>query len=356
MKYLITGNLGYIGPVLTRFIKTIEPDSFITGYDTGFFLNCEIASEIEQFPPYIDQQIFGDVRDEKRIEKFISEADHIIHLAAISNDPMGKEFEKVTKEINQESSIKIAKKAIENKCKSFIFASSCSVYGTGSENPRSEQDFINPLTAYSKSKIGTEESLKELSNLNETSITCLRFATACGYSPNLRLDLVLNDFVASALSTGTINILSNGSPWRPLIDVEDMSRAIYWACHRDKGNQLEIINTGSNDWNYSVKELAQSVKEIIDKNILLKVNKNAPEDKRSYKVNFDKFFELAPEKFYPKITLNKAVENLKIGILPFSERTSPVNRDYLIRLSVLKSLKISKKLDEDLRWNYKFNS
>ena len=188
--------------------------------------------------------------------------------------------------------------------------------------------------------------------LNETSITCLRFATACGYSPNLRLDLVLNDFVASALSTSTINILSNGSPWRPLIDVEDMSRAIYWACHRNKGNQLEIINTGSNDWNYSVKELALSVKEIIDKNILIKINKNAPEDKRSYKVNFDKFFELAPEKFHPKITLNQAVENLKIGILPFSERTSPVNRDYLIRLSVLKNLKISNKLDEDLRWNY----
>ena len=117
---------------------------------------------------------------------------HPKFLAAISNDPMGQEFEKVTKEINQDSSLKIANIAIETGCKSFVFASSCSVYGIGNDFPRNENDPVNPLTAYAKSKVGTEESLKKIKNLKNTSLTCLRFATACGFSPNLRLDLVLN--------------------------------------------------------------------------------------------------------------------------------------------------------------------
>ena len=352
MKYLITGNLGYIGPVLAKFLKNKDRDCEITGYDIGYFQNCEIGSEMEGMPPYIDKQIYGDVRDSQKITKYIEKSDHIIHLAAISNDPMGKEFEKVTFEINRDSSVFIAKKAIEKGCKSFVFASSCSVYGSGSDSPRTEEDQINPLTAYAKSKIETENILKNLKDLGETQITCLRFATACGYSPNLRLDLVLNDFVATALNSKKINILSDGSPWRPLIDVEDMSRAIYWACNRNNGKNLEIINTGSSDWNYKILELAESVKELIGNEISININKNSVPDKRSYMVDFKKYISLAPNQLTPKISLKKSVSNLIYGIKPFSERMSIDKRKYLIRLNILKDLKSRKILDKNLNWIY----
>ena len=192
--------------------------------------------------PYVDLQVFADIR--KKNYAFIKKT--TLFTCCYFKWPT-KEFKNQTKQINQESSIFIAKEAIKSKTKAFVFASSWSVYGEGSDKPRTEEDPVKPLTAYARSKIGTENILMDLSNCENTKITFLRFATACGYSPNLRLDLVLNDFVANALSTGVIEILSDGSPWRPLIDVEDMARAIFWSCHRKEGRQKEILNVGSQD-------------------------------------------------------------------------------------------------------------
>ncbi len=351
MHYLITGNLGYIGPILSKFIKKKEPFSHITGYDTGFFVNCPIAAEVLGEKPYIDHQVFGDVRNKEKIIPYIKKCDHIIHLAAISNDPMGAEFEKVTKEINQDSSIFIAQEALKNNAKSFVFASSCSVYGAGSDSDRKESDPVNPLTAYARSKIGTERSLANFnSSDSDFKISCLRFATACGYSPNLRLDLVLNDFVATALNTNNIEILSDGSPWRPLIDVEDMARAIYWACHRDKGSEIEILNVGSPNWNYQIKDLASSVKELLGEHVKLKINTKAAPDKRSYRVSFNKFFDLAPSEMTPKINLKESVNRMIVALTPYKSRLSRDNRSHLIRLNILKSLKENNILDENLNW------
>ncbi len=350
MNYLITGNLGYIGPVLSKFLKSKNENCIITGYDNGYFLNCPIAAEMNNEKPSVDLQVFGDVRDNEKIIPYIEQADHIIHLAAISNDPMGEEFEKVTKEINQDSSIFIAREAIRGKSKSFVFASSCSVYGEGSSSPRSEIDRVNPLTAYAKSKIGTEEALKVLENKCATKITCLRFATACGYSPNIRLDLVLNDFVATALNTNSIEILSDGSPWRPLIDVEDMCRAIFWACHRENGVDNEIINIGSPSWNYQIKDLANAVKDILGQKLELKINSNAIPDKRSYRVAFDKFYDLAPFELTPQITLNESVNRMVTALLPYKERLARTERGHLIRLNILKNLKEMKILSDNLSW------
>ena len=349
MKYFITGNLGYIGPVLCDFIKRNDKDAFIIGYDTGYFLNCAISPKLPKDKPNLDLQVYGDVRERNKIDCYLDGVDHVIQLAAISNDPMGNEFEQATIDINQSSSLYLAKKCIELDIKSFTFASSCSVYGEGSDKPRTELDLTNPLTAYARSKIGTEEELKNLSNLGKTKITCLRFATACGYSPNLRLDLVLNDFVATALTTNSIKILSDGSPWRPLIDVEDMARALYWSCLRDKGEALEIINIGSPNWNYQIKELAQSTKNELGNNINIDLNTNAAPDKRSYRVSFDKYYSLAPSNFTPQISLSKSIQNIYNGLKKFSEEISS-DRSYLIRLNVLRSHKISKKLDENLFW------
>ena len=350
MHYLITGNLGYIGPVLSKFIKKKDPSAFITGYDSGFFFNCPIAAEVLSGKPNIDLQVFGDVRNKEKIKKYIEDADCIIHLAAISNDPMGLEFEQVTEEINMNSSVFIAEEAINTKSKAFVFASSCSVYGQGSDSPRTEKDIVNPLTAYARSKIGTEEKIFKLSNCGETKLSCLRFATACGYSPNIRLDLVLNDFIATALNSGKIEILSDGSPWRPLVDVEDMARAIYWACCRENGDQREILNIGSPDWNYQIRDLAIGVKNILGDKIELSINTEAAPDKRSYQVSFDKYYKLAPKELLPKVTLELSVKRMINALIPFRKRLSREERGHLIRLNVLKNLKENNHLDDQLNW------
>ena len=350
MNYLITGNLGYIGPVLSKFIKLNDPNSRIVGYDNGYFLNCPIAAEIINEKPFVDIQIFGDVRDKEKIIKYIEESDHIIHLAAISNDPMGKEFEKATKEINQEASVFIYEEALRSRAKSFVFASSCSVYGEGSDKPRTENDGVMPLTAYARSKVDTENILFDLNGLSNTKLTCLRFATACGYSPNIRLDLVLNDFVATALNTGNIEILSDGSPWRPLVDVEDMARTIFWACHRNSGNIKEILNIGSPEWNYQIKELAKSVISILDDNIQLTINKEAAPDNRSYKVSFDKFYSLAPSCYTPKVDIRESINRMIDSLSPYKSRLARKDRNHLLRLNVLKKLKELKYLDDNLNW------
>ena len=351
MKYLVTGNLGYIGPILAKYIKKRDQDAFIIGFDTGFFLNCSISSQMPKSKSYFDLQVYSDVREYGIMEEYLTGVDHGIQLAAISNDPMGNEFAGVTCEINQVSSIHLAKRCIDLGISSFTFASSCSVYGAGSDAPRTEQDPTNPLTAYAKSKIGTEEALKNLDSLGSTKITCLRFATACGYSPNLRLDLVLNDFVATALTTDTIKILSDGSPWRPLIDVEDMARALYWACIRENGKNLEIINIGSEAWNYQIKDLAESTKSVLGEHILIELNSKAAPDKRSYQVSFEKFFSLAPKEFTPQINLKESIIRIFEGIKPYKNEILS-NRNHLIRLSVLRDHKAMKHLDEKLFWNY----
>ena len=160
---------------------------------------------------------------------------------------------------------------------------------------------------------------------------------------------MLNDFVATALTTNSIKILSDGSPWRPLIDVEDMSRALYWSCLREKGDQLEIINVGSPDWNYQIKELAQSTKNVLGGKINIDINKNAVSDKRSYRVSFEKFYSLAPSIFTPKITLSESIKRIYNGLINYLEEINK-DRSYLIRLNVLKSHRITNKLDKNLYW------
>ena len=163
----------------------------------------------------------------------------MVHLSAVSNDPMGNKFEAVTGDINQKASVRIAQLAADRGVKNFVFASSCSMYGYAEGGARKESDPTNPLTAYARSKIGSEKAFAEL-DLGGMTVTSLRFATACGMSDRLRLDLVLNDFVACAIASGEITVLSDGTPWRPLIDVEDMARAISWAIVRKPGERREV--------------------------------------------------------------------------------------------------------------------
>jgi nucleoside-diphosphate-sugar epimerase len=191
-----------------------------------------------------------------------------------------------------------------------------------------------------------------LGNLNNanTIITCLRFATACGISDRLRLDLVLNDFVASAMTSKKISILSDGTPWRPLINVKDMARAINWGITRNvsNGGKYLVCNTGSNSWNFTVKELAEHVKSHFD-DIELSINTDAPPDKRSYRVNFDLFNSLAIG-FTPEFDVNQTIVELKEGLQSFNFTNADFRSSSLMRLNVLNNYLDNNQLDLKLNW------
>ncbi len=229
MRVLITGNMGYVGPVVVAHLRRVFPEAELTGYDTALF-GAQMVGDEPLPERRLSRQVFGDVRDLP--PALLEGVDAVVHLSAISNDPMGNLFEVPTESINCAASVRLAGIAQAAGVQHFVFASSCSVYGAADGPARCEGDALNPLTAYARSKIGTEEALMRM-EAGAMTITCLRFATACGMSPRLRLDLVLNDFVAAALTTGQVSVLSDGTPWRPLIDVADMARAIEWAVGRD---------------------------------------------------------------------------------------------------------------------------
>jgi nucleoside-diphosphate-sugar epimerase len=346
MKILITGNMGYVGPGVVSQLRIAFPNAILIGYDMAYFApyltNAAILPERK-----LDEQIFGDVRIMP--DEVLKDIDAVVHLAAISNDPMGNRYEEVTLDINYKSSIRIAKMAKRAGVGSFIFASSCSMYGAGGDSAKTEESSLNPLTAYARSKVLTEKELKPLADESFT-ITCLRFATACGMSDRLRLDLVLNDFVAGAVSNSKINILSDGTPWRPLIHVKDMARAIEWAIMRNSsdGNEFLAVNTGSNEWNYQVKELAQAVADSIPGTVVT-INKDAPPDKRSYRVNFDLYQSLAPN-HQPIYTLQEAIKELFEGLTLMEFKDGDFRNSLLMRLKVLTTLQDLNLINTELEW------
>lgn len=346
MKILVTGNMGYIGPVVSRHLRTVFPKAKLIGYDTGYFGHCLTAAPVLPEGRF-DAQYFGDVRDLKT--EHLAGVDAVVHLAAISNDPMGKRFEAVTDEINHVSSVEIARRAIQAGVTRFVFASSCSMYGYAEGGPRQESDALNPLTAYAKSKVATEKALSQL-DAPRAVITSLRFSTACGMADRLRLDLVLNDFVACAMSSGEISVLSDGTPWRPLIDVKDMARAIEWALTRDasvSGPYL-AVNVGSDEWNYQVRDLALAVAKVIP-HAKIHINENAPPDKRSYRVDFALYRKLAP-KHQPQISLEQTVSELKRGMEGMHFADSDFRNSQFMRLNVLEKHIGEGRLTEPLRW------
>src|SRR5579863_357869 len=277
MRILITGNMGYVGPVLTKYLRDTLRDAELIGFDTGYFGHS--LTGVGLLPEaLLDRQVFGDIREFP--PELLDGVDAAVHLSAISNDPMGNKYEAVTGEINRDATVRIARLAAERGVKSFVFASSCSMYGYAEGGARKESDPTNPLTAYARSKIGSEQALAQLDRKGML-ITSLRFATACGMSDRLRLDLVLNDFVACAIASGEITVLSDGTPWRPLIDVEDMSRAIAWAVRRppSNGGLFLAVNIGGEEWNYQVRDLANAVAAAVP-GTHVSINPSAVPDKR----------------------------------------------------------------------------
>jgi len=338
--------MGYVGPAVIQRLKKVYTDLVLIGFDAGYFGSC--VSNYERLPETcMDRQYYGDMRNFH--EEILDGTDAVVHLAAISNDPIGNLFEDVTLEINFKASLKLAQKAKKAGVKRFIFASSCSMYGAAEDGARSETSPLNPLTAYARSKVHTESELKELAG-DGFQVTCLRFSTACGWSDRLRLDLVLNDFVACAVTSGEITILSDGTPWRPLINVRDMARAIEWAAARDdkNGGSFLAVNVGSDEWNYQVKDLAEAVQKVIP-GVKVSINPHAQPDKRSYRVSFDLFRRIAP-RHQPQVDLIESIRELKEGLERIRFNNADFRNSDFMRLKHLTRLQKMGLINKQLQW------
>jgi len=269
--------MGYVGSVLTEIL--VKKNFQVTGCDIGYFpLNFT-----EQENTSI-KVLKKDIRNLTKTD--VQGHDAIIHLAALSNDPLGELYPSLTNEINHLATIKLAKLAKESGVEQFVFSSSCSSYGINKETV-DETSPIDPLTSYAKSKVDSEFDLRELEDEKFCPVI-MRSATAYGLSPNFRFDLVVNNLTGAAFTTGSVKILSDGTPWRPLVHVEDMSNAFVKVLESDTEKvKGQIFNVGTNDDNYRVREIAQFIEEIVPDS-KIEYAKNADKDSRSYKVNFDK--------------------------------------------------------------------
>jgi nucleoside-diphosphate-sugar epimerase len=346
VRILVTGNMGYVGPVVVEHLREARPGVELWGLDIGFFARCLTGTSL--LPERrLDCQWFGDVRNPPR--GALEGVDAVAHLAGISNDPIGTSFEAATLDVNHRATVELARTAKEAGARSFVFASSCSIYGLAEDGLRTEDSETAPLTAYAKSKLLAEEGLAELAG-DDFAVTSLRFATACGMSDRLRLDLVLNDFVAGAHAFREITILSDGTPWRPLIHVRDMARAIDWALDRSAagGGAFLAVNAGSDEWNYQVRQLADAVAAIVP-GVSVSVREDAAPDSRSYKVSFARFRELAPG-HQPQVGLPEAIEDLSAGLERMGFADPDFRNSELVRLRVLEDLREDGLVNESLEW------
>jgi len=340
MKILVTGDKGYIGTVLVPMLILDGHD--VVGLDSDLYQRCTFGNDL----PGI-KSIRKDLRDIEATD--VEGFDAVMHLAALSNDPLGNLNPDLTYEINHLASVKLARLAKEVGVPRFLFSSSCSTYGAAAgEEMLTEEAEFNPVTPYGHSKVLVEKDVAELADDN-FSPTFLRNATAYGVSPRLRFDIVLNNLVAWAFSTGRVLIKSDGTPWRPIIHIEDISRAFIAALHAPR----EVIhdqafNVGRNDQNYRIRDLADIARETVP-GCEIEYAQDAGPDKRTYRVDFSKIAEKLPE-FKPQWDARRGAQELyevykKCG-LKLDEFEGPKYK----RIDHIKLLLDNGTLDSSLRW------
>lgn len=344
MKVLVTGNNGYIGTVM---VPMLQAQGFeVTGLDSDLFRSCVFG----------DPSVTGPIADIAYLKKDIRDVqlsdlvgfDAVVHLCALSNDPLGNLNPKVTYEINHEASVRLAKLAKQAGVERYVLSSSCSVYGASSKPIVDEESEPKPVTAYAESKVLAERDISKLADANFTP-TFLRSSTAYGLSPMLRFDLVVNNFIAWSFTKGIVLLKSDGSAWRPFVHIQDISRA-FIATLRARRDVVhnQIFNVGKDDQNFRIKEVAEIAKQTVP-NSEIKYVEGAEPDERSYRVEFGKIAAALPE-FKPQWTVPLGAKQLieaykKVGLL-VEEFEGPRYR----RITHLENSLKSGAVDSTLRW------
>jgi nucleoside-diphosphate-sugar epimerase len=340
MRVLLTGHQGYIGSVAGPMLQSEGHE--VVGLDTNLFQGCEFGEPLGYIP-----EIRKDLRDITAADLKGFEA--VVHLAALSNDPLGNLNPGLTYDINHTASIRLARAAKESGVTRFVFSSSCSTYGAAGDVFHDENAPLNPVTAYAESKVMVERDLSGMADRN-FSPTSLRNATAYGASPRLRLDVVLNDLVAWAYTTGKVFIKSDGTPWRPIVHIEDITRAILSVLEAPREViHDETFNIGQTEENYRIREIADIVAETVPGCRIEYAPYGGP-DKRCYRVDCGKVRRTLPA-FRPQWNARKGAQQLYDAYRSIGLTFKDIEWGRYARIAHIRRLIGSGRLNDSLRWH-----
>jgi len=340
MRLLVTGHRGYIGAVIAPMFVAAGHE--VVGLDNALFDGCDFGGfEVTQ------PEILKDIRDVQRSD--LEGFDAVVHLAALCNDPLSALNPSLTDEINHIASVRLARLAKESGVSRFLFSSSCSTYGASGDRLLDESAEFNPVTAYGRSKVEVEQDVSKLAD-DKFSPTFLRNATAYGASPRLRLDIVLNDLVAAAFTTGKIFMRSDGTPWRPLVHVQDIGSAFLEVLHAPRERiHNQAFNVGATSENFQMRELAEIVRSTVPGSEI-EYAKDAGPDKRCYRVDFGKIRNILPT-FATRWTARKGAQELYEAFRAAELSSKDLASGRYTRLAHIQRLLKGGALDISLRWN-----
>ncbi len=338
MRVLVTGHKGYIGSIAAPMLKAAGHE--VVGLDIDLFAGCNFGGAADSIP-----ELQMDLRDVAKAD--LRGFDAVVHFAALSNDPLGDLNPDITYEINHAGSMNLARAAKEAGVRRFVFSSSCSTYGAAGDVFHDETSTLSPVTAYADSKVLVERELSQMAD-SRFSPTCMRNATAYGVSPRLRLDIVLNDLVARALTTGRVYIMSDGTPWRPIIHIEDIVQAVIRVLESPvEVIHNEVFNVGQTEENYRIREIAEVVQETVP-GCSIEYAPNGGPDKRCYRVDCGKIRRVLPS-FRPQWDVRKGAKQLYDAYCKAGLTFRDIEQGRYVRISQIRRLKEAGQLDSSLR-------